>query len=74
LVNSKEVSCLEFKKVFKEVEGADIFAYHHKTRTVTFQSRPIELYIKENISNFRFPQTIQENADKYIEQTELVLI
>ncbi|GBC44725.2 P-loop containing nucleoside triphosphate hydrolase protein [Rhizophagus irregularis DAOM 181602=DAOM 197198] len=50
LLKSKEVGYLEFKKVFGKVEGfngMNIFTYHHKARSVTFQSRPIELYIKK---------------------------
>ncbi|PKY15319.1 hypothetical protein RhiirB3_466638 [Rhizophagus irregularis] len=55
LLKSKEVGYLEFKKVFGKVEGfngMNIFTYHHKARSVTFQSRPIELYIKKSLSAF----------------------
>lgn len=65
LLKSKEVGYLEFKKVFGKVEGfngMNIFTYHHKARSVTFQSRPIELYIK---SKFKFPQYIAESANEY---------
>lgn len=68
LFKSKEVSYLEFKEAFGEVEGfngMNIFAYHHKTRSVTFQSRQIELYIKGKFSKFRFPQYIQESVNEY---------
>ena len=58
LLVSKELSRTAFEKFFNkpeqanEVLGTNVFAYHPEKNTVTFQSRSIEYYIRENASIF----------------------
>src|SRR5438046_680076 len=58
LLNSKELSRITFEKFFKkpeeanEVLGSNVFTYHPKTNTVTFQSKLVECYIRENANIF----------------------
>ena len=61
-MDSKEISINVFIDFFKnndekyeeykEVLGANVFAYHSSSNTVTFQSRSVEFYIQENFSIF----------------------
>ncbi|RHZ45681.1 hypothetical protein Glove_661g6 [Diversispora epigaea] len=58
LLNSKEISRIAFEEFFNRDEEAEevleknIFAYHPERNTVTFQSRSIENYIRNNASMF----------------------
>ena len=58
LLDSKELSRTAFEKFFNkpeqanEVLGTNVSAYHPEKNTVTFQSRSIECYIRENASIF----------------------
>ncbi|CAG8567368.1 9424_t:CDS:2 [Ambispora leptoticha] len=58
LLNSKELSRITFEKFFNKPEEANevletnVFAYHPENNTVTFQSRSVECYIRENASIF----------------------
>ena len=58
LLDSKELSYIAFEKFFKKPEEANevlesnVFAYHSEKNTVTFQSRSVECYIRENADIF----------------------
>jgi len=53
LLNSKEISRIEFEECFEKsddankVLGTNVFAYHPERNTVSFQSHTVEYYIKE---------------------------
>jgi len=50
---SKEISYIEFVEALTKITGEllqkNIFAYHPKRKTVSFQSRPVELFIESKI-------------------------
>ncbi|GBB88418.1 hypothetical protein RclHR1_00150014 [Rhizophagus clarus] len=58
LLKFNELSFLVFKKYFDKVEefnevlGSNIFSYHPEKNIVTFQSRSVESYIRENANIF----------------------
>ncbi|CAG8528024.1 2757_t:CDS:2 [Funneliformis mosseae] len=59
LLDSKEISINTFKRIFKnnekeysEVLENNVFTYHPSCNTVSFQSRSIEFYIRENSNIF----------------------
>jgi len=58
LLDSKELSRIEFEKCFEKFDDANkvletnVFAYHPGRNTVTFQSRTVECYIQKNKHHF----------------------
>ena len=66
LLDSKELSFITFMEFFNSYEEAskvletNIFAYHPKKNTVSFQSQSVKYYIQEKADIF-----IEQNYDLY---------
>ncbi|CAB4434517.1 unnamed protein product [Rhizophagus irregularis] len=74
LLDSKEININVFIDFFKnndekyeeykEVLGANVFAYHLSSNTVTFQSRSVEFYIWENSNLFGLSDNSNSNRSE----------